>query len=77
MDTDDEKGQEPMAPRSSTTGTQLAIRIPKELLDRIDAHVERLCREIPGLDLTRTDAVKSLLTRALDDIEATEKRRKS
>jgi hypothetical protein len=36
---------------------------------RIARHVERMSKEHPGLDFTRTDAVRSLLTRALDQIE--------
>jgi hypothetical protein len=34
-----------------------------------------LGKEHPGLDFTRVDAVRTLLTRALDEIEAADKRR--
>jgi hypothetical protein len=55
---------------------QLAIRLEEPLLARIDAYVERLKKERPGIDVNRTDAVRSLLTMALDQLEAPEKKRK-
>lgn len=72
----DEKGRSPMTPRSKERGTQLAFRLPDELVERIDEHVKRLGRDNPGLDFTRTDAVRSLLVRALDDVEGSDKGRK-
>jgi hypothetical protein len=44
-------------------------RRPDSLIARLDRHVERMSKENPGLDFTRVDAVRSLLTRALDEIE--------
>lgn len=49
--------------------TQVAFRLPDSLIARLDRHVERMSKEHPGLDFTRADAVRSLLTRALDHIE--------
>lgn len=49
--------------------TQVAFRLPDSLVKRLDRHVERMTAENPGLDFTRTEAVRSLLTRALDQIE--------
>ena len=49
--------------------TQVAFRLPDSLIARLDRHVERMSQENPGLDFTRADAVRSLLTRALDQIE--------
>ena len=49
--------------------TQVAFRLPDSLIARLDRHVERMTKEHPGLDFTRADAVRSLLTRALDEIE--------
>jgi len=72
----DAKGRSPMTPRSKERGTQLAFRLPEELVERIDTHVKRLGRDNPGLDFTRTDAVRSLLVRALDDVEAGDKGKK-
>jgi hypothetical protein len=51
--------------------TQVAFRLPDSLITRLDRHVERMSKENPGLDFTRVDAVRSLLTRALDQIEGT------
>jgi hypothetical protein len=49
--------------------TQVAFRLPDSLIARLDRHVERMTKEHPGLDFSRADAVRSLLTRALDQIE--------
>lgn len=49
--------------------TQVAFRLPDKLLARLDKHVQRLNRESPGLDLKRSDAVRMILTRALDGAE--------
>jgi Arc/MetJ-type ribon-helix-helix transcriptional regulator len=49
--------------------TQVAFRLPDSLIARLDRHVERVSKEHPGLDFSRTDAVRSLLTRALDQSE--------
>jgi hypothetical protein len=49
--------------------TQVAFRLPNSLIARLDRHVERMSKEHPGLDFSRADAVRSLLTRALDEIE--------
>jgi hypothetical protein len=43
--------------------------LPDSLIARLDRHVERMTKEHPGLDFSRADAVRSLLTRALDQIE--------
>lgn len=72
---DNEKGQMTMTPRSTDEGVQLAFRIPKTLIARIDRHAERLSKANPGLEFTRSDAVRTLLTRALDEVETSEKRR--
>ncbi len=55
--------------------TQLAFRLPNGLIARLDQHVARMDRDNPGLTFTRVDAVRSLLTRALDEIEARDKRK--
>jgi predicted DNA-binding protein len=61
--------------KDKTPTTQLAIRLPPELIERLDAHAERMNREHPGLGATRTDAVRTLLTAALDRVEAAEPRK--
>ena len=49
---------------------QLAFRLPTDLVRRLDACVERMVASQPGLTVTRTDAVRVLLIRALDADEA-------
>jgi broad specificity phosphatase PhoE len=64
----DEKGP-PMTPKATEPGEQIAIRLPKELVARIDRHAERLAEQNPGLAFTRSDAIRTLLTRALNIAE--------
>lgn len=54
---------------------QTAFRLPRELLKRLDAHVEQLRREQPGMTISRADAVRVLLGRALDEAERQQKRK--
>jgi hypothetical protein len=49
---------------------QLAFRLPESMVDRIDEHARRLTAANPGLGFVRVDAVRSLLGRALDEVEA-------
>ncbi|MDQ3298953.1 MAG: ribbon-helix-helix domain-containing protein [Myxococcota bacterium] len=49
--------------------TQVAFRLPDSLIERLDRHVKRMDAENPGLEFNRADAVRSLLTRALDTLE--------
>ena len=48
---------------------QLAFRLPESMVDRIDEHARRLTAANPGLEFVRIDAVRSLLARALDEVE--------
>ena len=57
--------------------TQVAFRFPDPLVKRIDRHAQRMEQATPGVTFSRADAVRSLLTRALDEAEATEKQRKA
>jgi len=47
---------------------QVAIRLPHELLARIDGYLPKLQKEHAGLGLEfgRADAIRALLTQALD-----------
>lgn len=56
-----------------TESEQVAFRFPRELIERIDRHVERMAGAFPGLEISRADAVRSLLTAALDSAEAGER----
>lgn len=52
--------------------TQLAIRLPNELLARVMKHMARMKRATPGVNVSRVDAIRSLLNTALDQAEAAE-----
>lgn len=45
---------------------QVAFRLPKKLVARLDEYAAQLANEQPGLTVTRTDVVRILLTRGLD-----------
>lgn len=62
----DDKGRQ-MAKEPTT---QLAFRLPDNLIKRLDRHVARMTAANPGLEITRVAAVRSLLTSALDQAEA-------
>ena len=70
LETDEEKSI--MAKETSPT-TQVAFRLPDKLIERLDRHVMRMNAENPGLEFSRADAVRSLLTRALDVLEGTKR----
>lgn len=70
----DERGHTPMAKEDTE---QVAFRFPRALLARVDRHVERMNREHPGLGASRADAVRTLLTRALDEVERGDDRKRS
>ncbi len=55
---------------------QTAFRLPKDLLERLDRHVDRVNADTPGLDLNRTDVVRMLLTKGLDEAEREAGRRR-
>jgi hypothetical protein len=48
---------------------QLVVRLPKALLERVDAYAERLREQQPGPSWKRSDVVRLLLARALDAAE--------
>ena len=55
--------------------SQVAFRLPIDLLKRIDKHAERMRDLQPGVNVTRTDVVRMLLTRALDHLDGDQPRR--
>jgi hypothetical protein len=59
---------------SKDTAVQVFTRLPKDIIDRLDAHVERMQRAEPGIEFSRADAAKTLIVRGLDAVEATESR---
>lgn len=54
---------------------QVAFRLPKALVARLDAYAARLEEEQPGMSFTRTDVVRVLLTKALDATEPPKSKR--
>jgi len=49
---------------------QVAIRLPKALVDWIDAYTEELNEARPGLKVTRSSAIRMLLEQAKADVES-------
>lgn len=54
---------------------QVAFRLPKALVARLDAYAARLADEQPGMSFTRTDVVRVLLTKALDEAKPPPRKR--
>jgi hypothetical protein len=54
-----------------------AFRLPTRLVERLDAHAERLRQAQPGITATRADALRVLLERALDAAEKEARRGKA
>ena len=48
---------------------QVAFRLDEKLLKRVDAYAKRMGDVAPGVEFTRVDAVRFLLTHALNDLE--------
>jgi hypothetical protein len=51
--------------KTGTAPHTIYTRVSDELLAALDAHVERLLRERPGSNVTRVDAMREILHRAL------------
>ena len=58
--------------RSLGETTQVAFRLPTNLVERLDRHLERVRARTPGIGITRADVVRNLLSVALDREEAAE-----
>jgi hypothetical protein len=56
------------APARATHDSQLVVRLPGALVGRVDAFAARMRSELPGLRFARAEAVRVLLTRALDQL---------
>ena len=48
---------------------QFSLRLPEDLLARIDAHRDRVNEDHPGYQLNRTDVIRALLLAALSKEE--------
>lgn len=55
----------PRAPRQSQPGHVLVVRVPEELLRRLEAHMARLQEAHPYLRLSRADVLRTLLDKGL------------
>jgi len=65
-----------MAKKTGKGSTPLvAFRLSDELQARLDRHVERMSEATPGVLFTRTDAIRSLLTQALDIVEGRKRKK--
>lgn len=51
--------------KASAPTKQIAIRLPPDLIDRIDAYAEQLQEKVPGVSITRTAAIRDLLEHSL------------
>jgi hypothetical protein len=48
-------------PKKDVTMDTLAVRLPDDLVSQIDTYVDRLQEQLPGLNITRADAIRQLL----------------
>jgi hypothetical protein len=48
-------------PKKDVTMDTLAVRLPDDLVSQIDTYVSRLQEQLPGLNITRADAIRQLL----------------
>jgi predicted transcriptional regulator len=58
-----------MSPAKRPKQTQTAIRLPDDLLGRLDRLAAKMSKERPGMVVTRSDVVRSLLLRAVAEEE--------
>lgn len=47
----------------------LTLKLPATVMRRVEAHMARLTRATPGMRVTKSDALRSLLVTALDRAE--------
>ena len=48
---------------------QVAFRLDEKLLKRVDRYTKKMGGATPGVEYSRVDAVRFLLTHALNDLE--------
>lgn len=53
---------------ASGNDSQLVVRLPGTLVGRVDQYAARMREELPGVRFARAEAVRVLLTRALDQL---------
>lgn len=52
--------------KRETNDEQIVIRLPGALVAWVDAHADAMREKLPGMRVTRADAVRTLLTAALE-----------
>ena len=55
---------------ASGNDSQLVVRLPAALVERVDEFAEHMRAELPGTRFARAEAVRVLLTRALNQVHA-------
>jgi len=60
------KRRSPSSATSASNDSQLVVRLPAALVRRVDHFAARMRAELPGTRFARAEAVRVLLTRALD-----------
>ena len=53
----------------------ISIRLPLDLIKRLDDYAAQLKSSTPGINVTRTDAARAILTRGLSELSAAKKRK--
>jgi hypothetical protein len=53
-------------PKGQGGTSPLAVMIPNELRNRLDSHLDNVARQVPGVRVTLSDVVRSLLISALE-----------
>jgi|GEM_PF-6242929 len=59
-----------LPPSAPGNDSQLVVRLPAALVQRVDQFAERMRAELPGTRFARAEAVRVLLTRALNQGQA-------
>ena len=57
-------------PKSDDPTIQIACRVQRVLLERVDRYAEVMIDELPGRTFTRADAFRALLYKGLDVVES-------
>lgn len=52
--------------KKNPISTPVMIRMPNELLARVDEHIKRMQAATPGVIVSRGDAIRSLIITSLD-----------
>jgi hypothetical protein len=61
-------------PPKMQEGLPLYVRLPAATIKRLDAQLGRMTKAMPGLALSRSDAVRVAIARGLEALEAEGKR---